>query len=119
MSARGYVGTSMSALVEATGLPKSNEAAEAPQAMQTIIEVRDEGRVYMRHMIYSSFKSEGEDVAAAIADEFSYFGMAGFDGVFVSIQPSDKLTMARHMALLTDAMASVCEIRVAAMRERA
>ena len=191
MSARGYVGTPMSALVEATGLPKSaiyhhfgskagllsevmakgahaffdamreahrapppessprqllgwylqktgevfvhhenflrlllvlvmsNEAAEAPQAMQTITEVRDAGRVYMQHMVYSSFKSEGEDVAAAIADELSYFGMVGFDGAFVSIQSGDKLTMARHMALLTEAMASICEARAAAMRERA
>jgi AcrR family transcriptional regulator len=191
MSARGYAGTPMSALVEATGLPKSaiyhhfeskagllsevmakgahaffdamreahrrppldgsprkllgwylrktgevfvhhedflrlllvlvmsNEAAEAPKAMQTIIEVRDAGRAYMRHMIYSSFKNEGEDVAAAIADELAHFGMAGFDGAFVSIQSGDKLSMTRHMALLTEAMASIGEARVSAMRERA
>jgi len=194
MSARGYAGTSLSALVEATGLPKSaiyhhfgskagllsevmargahaffaamqqahqthpmpapdssprqvlgwylqktgevfvdhenflrlllvlvmgNEATDAPKAMQTIIDVRDAGRDYMRHMIYASFKREGEDLAAALADELSHFGMAGFDGAFVSIQSGDTLTMTRHMAVLTDAMSSICEARLAAVRRQA
>ncbi|MFF4776050.1 hypothetical protein ACFY05_24655 [Microtetraspora fusca] len=70
-------------------LVMSNEAAEAPEAMRTVIAVRDEGRDDMRHMIRSSFMSEGEDAASAVADALARFGMAGFDGVSVSLQSED------------------------------
>ncbi|MBN9425547.1 MAG: TetR/AcrR family transcriptional regulator [Burkholderiales bacterium] len=188
MAARGYAGTSMSALVEATGIPKSaiyhhfeskagllsevmargargffdamrqahrhppeggtprerlgwylrktgevfvhredflrlllvlvmsNEAAEAPRAMQTVIEVRTEGRDYMRHMIRSSFCGEGEAVASAVADEMAHFGMVGFDGAFVSLQSGDGKSMAGYMAQLTDAMVALGEAKMAALR---
>lgn len=188
MAARGYAGTSMSALVEATGIPKSaiyhhfeskagllsevmacgahgffeamrhahrhppeggtprerlgwylrktgevfvhredflrlllvlvmsNEAAEAPRAMQTVIEVRNEGRDYMRHMIRSSFCAEGAAVAAAVAEELAHFGMVGFDGAFVSLQSGDGKSMAGYMAQLTDAMVALGEAKAAALR---
>ncbi|EDZ98535.1 transcriptional regulator, TetR family [Burkholderia sp. H160] len=188
MSAYGYAGTSMSALVEATGIPKSaiyhhfgskagllaevmaqgargffaamreahqnppeggtsrerlgwylqktgevfehrenflrllvvmvmsNEAAE-PEAMQIVVEVRDEGRDYMREMIRSAFSAEGDEVASAIGEELAYFGMLGFDGAFVSIQSGDNRSMEMHMAQLTDALIALGEARAASFRE--
>lgn len=191
MSAYGYAGTSMSALVEATGIPKSaiyhhfgskagllaqvmaegahgffeamreahqnppedgtprerlgwylqktgevfahrenflrlllvmvmsDEAAEAPEAMQMVVEVRNEGRAYMREMIRNAFNSEGETVTKAIADDLAYFGMVGFDGAFISFQAGDHRSMATHMAQLTDALTALGEARVAALASQA
>jgi AcrR family transcriptional regulator len=181
MSSYGYAGTSMSALVEATGIPKSaiyhhfgskagllaevmaqgahgffmamreahrnppqsmsprdrlgwylqksgevfvhreeflrlllvivmgDQVVEAPQALQTVVKVRDEGREYMREMIRSSFAAEGEAIANAIADELAHFGMLGFDGAFVSLQSGDQRPMSGYMAQLTDAMVALGE----------
>ncbi|MBB3181671.1 TetR/AcrR family transcriptional regulator [Variovorax sp. Sphag1AA] len=190
MAARGYAGTAMSALVEATGLPKSaiyhhfeskagllsevmargaraffdamreahreppvggsprerlgwylqktgevfmhhqdflrlqlvlvmsNEAAEAPHAMQTVMQVRAEGRDYMRLMIASAFSGEGEETAAHVGEQLEHFGMVGFDGSFVSIQTGDRRTMHQHMEQLTQAMALIGEAAVAQWRAR-
>lgn len=176
MAERGYAGTPMSALVEATGLPKSaiyhhfeskagllsevmargaraffdamreahreppidssaqerlgwylqktgevfvhhqdflrlqlmlvmsNEAAEAPHAMETVIQVRTDGRDYMRVMIASAFCEEGEELASCIAEGLAHFGMVGFDGAFVSVQTGDQRSMHQHMEQLTQAM---------------
>jgi AcrR family transcriptional regulator len=189
MSAYGYAGTSMSALVEATGIPKSaiyhhfgskagllaevmaqgahgffeamreahrnppeggtpgerlgwylsktgavfehrenflrllfvmvmsNEAAE-PEALQTVVRVRDEGRDYMREMIRNAFSVEGDALAAAVADELAYFGMLGFDGAFVSLQSGDKRSMQAHMEQLTRALTALGEISLASLRKR-
>lgn len=188
MAARGYAGTSLSALVEATGLPKSaiyhhfeskagllsqvmasgahaffegmrhahrkppadgtpherlrwymqktgdvfmhhqdflrlmlllvmsNEASEAPLALQTVVRVRTEGRDYMRSMIASAFRGEGEDVAARVAEELGHFGMVGFDGAFVSIQSGDQRPMRGHMDQLAQAMALMGEAVIAQYR---
>lgn len=185
MAARGYAGTPMSALVEATGLPKSaiyhhfeskagllsevmargaraffdamreahrkppvggtprerlgwylqktgevfvhhqdflrlqlvlvmsDEAAEAPHALQTVRQVRAEGRDYMRVMIASAFGGEGEEAAARVAEQLEHFGMVGFDGAFVSIQTGDRPAMRQHMEQLTEAMALMGEAAVA------
>ncbi|GLK08888.1 TetR/AcrR family transcriptional regulator [Streptosporangium carneum] len=95
-------------------LVMSREAAEAPEALRTVIEVRDEGRDYMRHMIRSSFASEGEDVANTVADALAHFGMAGFDGAFVSLQSRDGKPISEFMERLADAMAAIGEALVAA-----
>ncbi|GAA3069608.1 TetR/AcrR family transcriptional regulator [Streptosporangium carneum] len=95
-------------------LVMSREAAEAPEALRTVIEVRDEGRDYMRHMIRSSFASEGEDVANTVADALAHFGMAGFDGAFVSLQSRDGKPISEFMERLADAMAAIAEALVAA-----
>lgn len=190
MSAYGYAGTSMSALVEATGIPKSaiyhhfgskagllaevmaagahgffaamrdahrnppddgtprerlgwylqktgevsahhenflrlllvmvmsDEAAEAPEAMQTVVEVRDEGRGYMREMIRNAFSSEGDTVALAIAEDLAYLGMVGFDGAFISFQAGDHRSMETHMAQLAEALTALGEARAAELRSR-
>jgi AcrR family transcriptional regulator len=190
MSAYGYAGTSMSALVEATGIPKSaiyhhfgskagllaevmaggahgffaamreahqnppadgtprerlgwylkktgevfehrenflrlllvmvmsNESVE-PEAMQTVIQVRNEGRDYMREMIRNAFSAEGEAAAAAVAEELAYFGMLGFDGAFVSRQSGDNRSMDLHMAQLTNALIALGEARLISFRQRA
>ena len=190
MSAYGYAGTSMSALVEATGIPKSaiyhhfgskagllaevmaagargffaamreahrnppqgstprerlgwylqktgevfehrenflrllfvmvmsDEAAEAPEAMQTVVAVRNEGRDYMREMIRNAFSDEGEAAATAIAEDLAYFGMVGFDGAFISFQAGDHRSMAVHMAQLTDALTALGEARAVEFRNR-
>lgn len=188
MSSYGYAGTSMSALVEATGIPKSaiyhhfgskagllaevmaegahgfflamreahreppqstsprerlgwylgrigevfvhreeflrlllmivmsDQAVEAPEAMQTVVKVRDEGRDYMRVMIKSAFAAEGDAVATAVADELAHFGMVGFDGAFISLQSGDGKPMAEYMAQLTDAMVALGEASAARHR---
>jgi AcrR family transcriptional regulator len=185
MAERGYAGTPMSALVEATGLPKSaiyhhfeskagllsevmargaraffdamreahhnppvggtprdrlgwylqktgevfvhhqdflrlqlmlvmsTEAAEAPHAMETVIQVRTDGRNYMRVMISSAFRDEGEELASLVANELAHFGMVGFDGAFVSIQTGDQYLMHQHMEQLTLAMALMGEATIA------
>jgi len=190
MSAYGYAGTSMSALVNATGIPKSaiyhhfgskagllaevmaqgahgffaamqeahrhppqggtprerlgwylkkagevfenrenflrllfimvmsNEAAE-PEAMQIVVEVRNEGRNYMREMIRNAFSEMGETVASEVADALAHFGMLGFDGAFISLQSGDNKTMKAHMEQLTDAMIALGEARAASLRESA
>ena len=74
----------------------SNEAAE-PEAMQTVIEVRNEGRDYMREMIRNAFSVLGEARASEVADDLAHFGMPGFDGAFVSLQSGDNRSMATHM----------------------
>ncbi|VWB26834.1 TetR family transcriptional regulator [Burkholderia pseudomultivorans] len=188
MSAYGYAGTSMSALVEATGIPKSaiyhhfgskagllaevmaqgahgffeamrdahrdppqsgtprerlgwylqrtgevfvhrenflrllmvmvmtSEATDAPEAMEIVATVRNEGRDYMRQMIRAAFSTEGEAIAAAVADRFAHFGMAGFDGAFVSLQSRDDYSMTTYMSQLTDALGSMGEAHAEALR---
>lgn len=93
-------------------LVMSNEAAEAAEAMRTVTEVRDEGRDLMRDMIRSSFAVEGEDVAAVVADELAHFGMAGFDGAFVSMQTDDGKPIAELMSQLAEALATIGESRI-------
>jgi AcrR family transcriptional regulator len=189
MSAYGYAGTSMSALVEATGIPKSaiyhhfgskagllaevmargardffaamreahenppqdgtprerlgwylkktgevfehrenflrlllvmvmsNEAAE-PEAMQIVVDVRNEGRNYMREMIRNAFSEMGEALASDVADDLAHFGMLGFDGAFISLQSGDNKTMEAHMEQLTDAMFALGEARAASRQVR-
>ncbi|MER5393047.1 hypothetical protein [Saccharopolyspora sp. NPDC002686] len=97
-------------------LVMSNEAAEAAEAMRTVVEVRSEGRDLMQQMIRSSFAVEGDDVATAIADELAHFGMAGFDGAFVSLQSNDGKPIAELMAQLADAMAALGESRIRSIR---
>ncbi|NKS62415.1 TetR family transcriptional regulator [Rhodococcus hoagii] len=99
-------------------LVMSNEAAEAAEAMQTVVDVRTEGRELMRDMIHSAFAAEGDDVAAAIANELSHFGMAGFDGAFVSSQTNDGKPMGEFMSQLTEAIASIGEARARSMQVR-
>ncbi|MFD0886074.1 TetR/AcrR family transcriptional regulator [Streptosporangium algeriense] len=94
-------------------LVMSNEAAEAPEALRTVIAVRDEGRDYMRHMIRSSFLSEGEEIANAVADALAHFGMAGFDGAFVSLQSEDGKPISEFMEQLADSMTALGEALIA------
>lgn len=88
-------------------LVMSNEATEAPDALKTIVLVRDEGRDYMRHMLRSSFISKGPETAALIAEELAHFAMAGFDGAFVSVQSGDVRSMASYMTQLTDSLVAL------------
>ncbi|WP_433412454.1 hypothetical protein ACQP1V_25685 [Microtetraspora malaysiensis] len=94
-------------------LVMSNEAAEAPEAMRTVIAVRDEGRDHMRHMIRSSFIGEGEDAANTVADALAHFGMAGFDGAVVSLQSEDGKPISEFMEQLADAMVAIGEALIA------
>lgn len=94
-------------------LVMSREAAEAREAMDTVIAVRDEGRDYMRHMIRSSFAGEGEDTADAVAGALAHFGMAGFDGAFVSLQSEDGKPVSEFMEQLADAMVAIGEAVIA------
>jgi hypothetical protein len=50
------------------------------------IEVRNEGRNYMREMIRASFSVGRKEVAATVADELAHFSMLRFDGAFVSVR---------------------------------
>lgn len=94
-------------------LVMSGEAADAPEALRTVIMVRDEGRDYMRHMIRSSFIGAGEEAADTVADALAHFGMAGFDGAFVSLQSNDGKPISEFMEQLTDAMVAVGEALLA------
>lgn len=97
-------------------LVMSNEAAEAANAMQTVAEVRAEGRELMREMILASFAAEGDGVAA-IAEDLSYFGIACFDGSFMSLQSHDHRSMPEFMDQLADAMVAIGTARLHASRQ--
>lgn len=97
-------------------LVMSSEAAGAPEAMRTVIAVRDEGRAHMRRMIHSAFLPAGEEAAALVADELAHFGMAGWDGFTVSLQSGDRRPLETFTLQLADAMASVGEARIAALQ---
>ncbi|WP_244108613.1 hypothetical protein [Burkholderia anthina] len=96
----------------------SNEAAE-PEAIQTVVDVRNEGRDYMRNMIRNAFGTNGARLAAAAADDLAYFGMMGFDDAFVSLQSGDPRSMEKHMAQLTDALVALGEARATPARKTA
>ncbi|MCL7365997.1 TetR/AcrR family transcriptional regulator [Streptomyces ardesiacus] len=90
-------------------LVMSREAAEAPEALQTVNAVRDEGRAYMAHMIGSSFASLGEETADRIARALAPFGMAGYDGAFVALQSDDGQPVSAWMDQLADSLAALGE----------
>ncbi|NVH76746.1 TetR/AcrR family transcriptional regulator [Paraburkholderia sp. JPY432] len=187
MSAYGYAGTSMSALVNATGIPKSaiyhhfgskagllaevmaqgargffaamreahrdppeggtprerlgwhlkkagevfktrenflrlmlvlvmsNEAAE-PEALRMVIQVRNEGRGYMRELVLKAFSVQDDARASEVVDDVAQFGMLGFDGAFISLQSGDERSMDTQMEQLTDAMIALGEARVASLK---
>lgn len=94
----------------------SREAVE-PEALEVVSKVRDEGRDYMREMIRSAFRVEGDAVASAVAEHLAYFGMLGFDGAFVSLQSGDKRSMKEHMEQVTDALFALGEAHVASLRK--
>ncbi|MER6408135.1 TetR/AcrR family transcriptional regulator [Streptomyces viridosporus] len=95
-------------------LVMSREAAEAPEALQTVIAVRDEGRAYMAHMIRSSFVSAGEETADRIAEALAPFGMAGYDGAFVALQSEGGRPVSVWMDQLADSLAALGEAIAAA-----
>lgn len=88
-------------------LVMSSEAADAPEAMRTIADIRREGLDYMREMIRSAFSPQGEEIAEKSAAALAFFGVAGFDGAFVATQSGDGRPMAEYMAQLTDAMVAM------------
>lgn len=88
-------------------LVMSSEAADAPEAMRTIAEIRKEGLDYMRHMIRMSFNSRGEKLTDELINALAFFGVAGFDGAFVGMQSGDNRTMSEYMTQLTNAMAAL------------
>ncbi|RVU29098.1 TetR/AcrR family transcriptional regulator [Streptomyces antnestii] len=90
-------------------LVMSREAAEAPEALRTVIAVRDEGRAYMAHMISASFMSAGEEVADKIGQALAPFGMAGYDGAFVALQSEGGQSVSVWMDQLADSLASLGE----------
>ncbi|MEU1229370.1 TetR/AcrR family transcriptional regulator [Streptomyces sp. NPDC005828] len=90
-------------------LGMSREAAEAPEALQTVIAVREEGRAYMARMIRSSFESAGEETADRIAQALAPFGMAGYDGAFVALQSEGGKPVAEWMDQLAESLAALGE----------
>ena len=99
-------------------LVMSDEATDGPEASQTVITVRNEGREHMRHMIYQSFLAEGAEYAGVVADELAHFGMAGFDGAFVSFQSEDGKPMREFVDQLADALHAVATRRIGELRAR-
>jgi AcrR family transcriptional regulator len=92
-------------------LVMSDEAAEAPEAMATVVKVRKEGRAYLEHMIRSSFIDEGEQIATQVAHELAYVGMVGFDGVFISLQSRDVMPVDELIDYLVTGIAAMGETR--------
>ncbi|MFF5711528.1 TetR/AcrR family transcriptional regulator [Streptomyces sp. NPDC012756] len=90
-------------------LVMSREAAEAPEALQTVIAVREEGRAYMARMIRSSFESAGEETTDKIAQALAAFGMVGYDGAFVAFQSEGGKPVAEWMDRLAESIAALGE----------
>lgn len=83
----------------------SAEAAEVEaEVADSIQRVRHEGRVLMNGMLRAAFEDEGEAIAQAIADRLDYFGVAGFDGAFISMQAEPARSLEPEGELLADAL---------------
>ncbi|MEU1392856.1 MULTISPECIES: hypothetical protein [unclassified Nonomuraea] len=54
--------------------------------------------------------------AAEVADALAHFGMAGFDGAFVSLQSGDGKPIQEFMEQLADALAGIGESLIAGRR---
>jgi len=93
-------------------------SAEADDAAVSgkIDQVRAQGREHMRWMIASSFAAEGSEIAEQVATELDYFGIAGFDGAFIALQADSARSMPAAMRSLAEAVASLGEARVSALR---
>ncbi|WP_340539037.1 TetR/AcrR family transcriptional regulator [Nocardioides sp. GXZ039] len=95
----------------------SAEAHEAEVA-DTITKVRTEGRVLMNHMIRSAFQDEDPAIAAAVADELEYLGIAGFDGGFIAMQADPERDLLEANRRLAEAMVSLGEATAARLRSQ-
>ncbi|GAB2830711.1 TetR/AcrR family transcriptional regulator [Actinocorallia aurea] len=91
---------------------------EAPEVAEIITNVRLEGLVHMRNMIRSAFAPEGEEIAAAVAEDLAGFGVSSFDGAFIAVHTDPGRTTDAEMDLLTEAMAALGEARAAALRAK-
>ena len=96
----------------------SAEAADV-EVTDTIAKVRRDGRELMRRMVESSFQAEGPEIAAAVADELDYFGIAGFDGAFIARQAEQSRDLVEANRQLADAMVLLGEAAVARLRAAA
>ena len=97
----------------------SDEAEEAPDAMETVVRVRTEGRAYLEHMIRSSFIGEGEEIATVVARELSFYAMVGFDGLFVSLQSHDEKPVVEIIDQMVAGLAAIGEARCLVLRSPA
>lgn len=95
-------------------LTVSSEAITSPDVARIVTDVRTEGRLQMRRMIETAFAAEGAEAAAAIGEELSYFGIAGFDGAFIGSQVEEDLSLSARLDLLAEAIARLGEARVSA-----
>lgn len=87
----------------------SDEAAEASEAMETVVAVRNEGLAYMEAMIRSSFSEKGDEVAAEVARDLANVGIVGFDGLFVSLQAHDVRPVGELIERLAEGIAALGE----------
>ncbi len=94
----------------------SDEAEEAPEAMETVMRVRTEGRAYLEHMIRSSFIGEGDDVARIVGRELSFYAMVGFDGLFVSLQSHDGKPVVELIDQMVAGLVAIGEARSRELR---
>jgi len=94
----------------------SDEATEAPEAMETVVTVRNEGRAYLENIIRLSFVARGEDVAAQVAHNLAYVGIVGFDGLFVSMQSHDDMAVEELIDYLAEGIAAIGEAQCRTLR---
>ncbi|MGW5779178.1 hypothetical protein [Streptomyces sp. NPDC003863] len=90
-------------------LVMSREAAGAPEALQTVIAVREEGRASMARVIRSSCESAGEETADKIAQALAPFGMAGYGGAFVALQSEGGMPVAEWRDQPAESIAALGE----------
>lgn len=101
-------------------LSVSNDGVDQSTIRTTIKSVRAEGRTFMNAMIVDCFVGRyGEQTASEIGNRLEYFGMAGFDGAFLSVQSGDPRSIADSMDLLAEAIAALGEDIAASVRGRA
>lgn len=94
-------------------LTLTSGAFDSPEVGRIMSEVRTEGRRHMRRMVEIAFAGWPGEIDD-IAEELSYFGIAGFDGAFIGLQVEPALTMQKRMDLLAEAMADMGETRARA-----
>lgn len=84
---------------------------------EVVTRVRTEGRQRLHEVIRRAFLDEGEQAAAAIADQLVDFALASFDGTFIAVQFNPALVHRNAMDKLAASIASLGEALLPTVRQ--
>lgn len=100
-----------------TILMMTGDSADQGGVLDSIREIRTEGRRHMHTMVASAFADLGPEAAEAVAAELESFGMVGIDGSYIG-ERGDGRPMTEQIDRLTVAMVAIGEAAAAAYAAR-